>query len=207
MTDSRQKIVYLTETAILLALLLLLSLTPLGYLRIFVVEITLMMIPVIIGATVIGPLSGLILGTAFGITSFLQCVTGTSAFGAAIFAISPLFAAIVCIPTRMLAGFLPGLLYRVLSKKDKKGYYAAFLSALAGTLLNTLLFTGMLLLCYWNSDYIQNLAAGKHLLAFAAGFVGINGLVEAFAVTAVSGAVTVPLKRAIGRHNLSHPKG
>ena len=58
----RKKIVFLAEIAILAALVLLLSFTPLGYLRIGPLSLSLLMIPVAIGAVVMGPLAGAILG-------------------------------------------------------------------------------------------------------------------------------------------------
>ena len=54
----RKKIVFLAEVAILAALILLMSFTPLGYLRLPGLSVSLLMIPVAIGAVVVGPAAG-----------------------------------------------------------------------------------------------------------------------------------------------------
>lgn len=48
--------------AILAAIMLILAFTPLGYLKVGVIEISFMMVPAAVGAIVLGPLAGLILG-------------------------------------------------------------------------------------------------------------------------------------------------
>jgi uncharacterized membrane protein len=73
----------LTLLGLLTAVLLVMSFTPLGYLNIGPLAITLNTIPVAVGAIALGPTGGAILGGIFGITSFLQClgIGGTSAMG------------------------------------------------------------------------------------------------------------------------------
>ena len=60
--------------AMLSCILLVMSFTPLGYLPIGPLAISLNMIPVAIGAVALGPGGGAFLGAVFGITSCLQCV-------------------------------------------------------------------------------------------------------------------------------------
>ena len=60
--DTRQMV----TTAMLCAILLMMSFTPLGYLNIGPLAISFNMIPVDIGAIVLGPVGGLILGAVFG---------------------------------------------------------------------------------------------------------------------------------------------
>ena len=61
---------FLVELAVLIAIELLLEVTGLGYLKTGPLDFTIMQVPVIIGAIVLGPLAGAILGTVFGLTSF-----------------------------------------------------------------------------------------------------------------------------------------
>ena len=68
------------EMALLVAVILLLAFTPLGYIRTLGLEITLIVVPVTVGAVTLGPAAGAVLGAAFGITSFIQCF-GMSPFG------------------------------------------------------------------------------------------------------------------------------
>ena len=73
---NQKKLQDLTLTAVLAALVLLMSFTPLGYLKVGFVSITFLTIPVAIGAMVVGPGAGLFLGTLFGITSLIQAIMG-----------------------------------------------------------------------------------------------------------------------------------
>ena len=76
---------------LMVAILLLMAYTPLGYLNIGPLAITFNVIPVAISAIVLGPAGGAVAGAVFGITSCLQCigVGGSSAMGATLFAINP----------------------------------------------------------------------------------------------------------------------
>jgi uncharacterized membrane protein len=75
-------------TALLVAICLLLGLTPIGYIPIGAIEITLLCIPVIIGTVTEGLGVGLILGFFFGLTSFLQIFIKPTAFSQFIFSLS-----------------------------------------------------------------------------------------------------------------------
>lgn len=48
-------------------------LTPIGYLKLGPLELTLIMVPAIIGAVTLGPAAGAFLGLVFGASSFIQC--------------------------------------------------------------------------------------------------------------------------------------
>lgn len=76
------------------AILLLMAYTPLGYLNIGPLAVTFNVIPVAVAAITLGPAGGAIVGSVFGLTSFLQCigVGGTSAMGAVLFGINPVLA-------------------------------------------------------------------------------------------------------------------
>ena len=75
---------YLVEMALLVAIILLMAFTPIGYIKTAGLEITLIVVPVAVGAVTLGPTAGAILGGVFGITSFIQCF-GMSTFGVALF--------------------------------------------------------------------------------------------------------------------------
>ena len=68
------------------------------------------MVPVIVGAIVMGPASGAILGGVFGCISFWECF-GRSQFGAMLLGINPIYTFLVCVPTRILAGWLCGVAF------------------------------------------------------------------------------------------------
>ena len=148
----------LTVMAMLTAIIFLFGFTPIGYLKLGVIEITFLQIPVIIGALLYGWKAGALLGTMFGITSLIQCF-GMSPFGAMLLSINPLLTAFVCLVPRFLMGLCTGLIASAFKKDGKVNVVRSIVPSLAGALLNTLFFMTALILCFWNTDYIQGMAA------------------------------------------------
>lgn len=141
----------LTYTAVLIALILLLTFTPLGYPKLGPVEPTIMMIPVAIGAILLGPTYGAILGLTFGLSSFATCF-GYSAFGVALFTINPLATFVVCVLPRLLMGFLCGWIFRAVDSHGKHPLVASIVTSVSSALLNSVLFVSALLLFFRNVD-------------------------------------------------------
>lgn len=184
------KTIKMAQMAILIAVVLIMAFTPLGYLKTAGLEISLITIPVAIGAMVIGPTAGAVLGAVFGFTSFYQCF-GMSPFGAMLLSINPLYTFLVCVPTRILMGYLAGLLFKAFIKADKGNTVCYFVGGFMTAFLNTLFFMGILILFFWNTEYIQSLnAAGANAFMFVIAFVGINGVVEWIATTVAGGIVS-----------------
>ena len=175
-TNQPRPLVRMTETALLIALIALFSSLPL---KVFTLEFTLCTIPVVIGAILLGPGTGALLGGVFGLCSFAQCFGWffPSPFGAALVGINPWYTAIVCLVPRILMGWLCGWIAYWL--RGKKPVLAYGVSCLAGAVLNTVLFTGTLLALFGNTELILSLRGDAPLLAFVAVFVGVNGVVEA----------------------------
>lgn len=176
--------------AMLCAILLVMSFTPLGYLNIGPLAISLNMIPVGIAAITLGPMGGMVLGAVFGITSFLQCIGigGTSLMGSILFGINPFLAFIQRFVPRLLAGLLCGYLYLGVKKLTNRTA-AGFITGFSAALLNTVLFMSALVLLFGNTEYMQGLIGGQNILLFICGFVGINAVVEMLATTAVVGII------------------
>ena len=189
--DTRRMVIL----SLLGAVLLVMSWTPLGYLNIGPLAISLNMIPVAIAAVALGPSGGAILGAVFGITSALQCVGigGTSAMGVILFEINPLFAVLQRLIPRVLAGFLSGWICN-LARKFKPGL-CGFVTGFMASVLNTVLFMGALVLMFGSTEYLQDLMAGKNAIAFIFTFVGVNAVVEALAATAIVGTVCRALEK------------
>ena len=194
-----RRILRLTQLSVLVALLLIFGFTSIGYIKVGVIEITLNVIPVAIAAIVLGPSAGAICGAVFGLTSFWQAVSGMSAFGAALVAISPIYTLIICLIPRILEGLLTGLIFKGLSKVCKGNSVPCAVSSLCCPLLNTLLFVGSFLLLFSRTDFFASLysqSAANNILAFFAWFVGLNGAVEAAAGFVISSAASKALLTA-----------
>lgn len=195
------KTLKLAQTGILIAIMLVLHFTGIGYIKISLIELTIMMIPVIIGAITTGPAAGALLGGVFGLTSFIQCF-GTSAFGTLIFGINPILTAITCFIPRILTGFLVGLIFKALSKIDTTKLLSFAVSSLCGALLNTILFMTCVIVFFWNNTEFASAMttwglSTENLWKFLIAFVGVNGLIEAVVCFIVGAALAKAVVRFI----------
>ncbi len=172
-------------TAILVAIIFLLALTPFGYIKTLGLSIQLITIPVAVGTCVFGANVGLVLGLAFGLSSFVQAF-GLEPFGTMLFSINPVGTFIMCIIPRLLAGFLPG----IVGKKIQSLTIKSFVVPLLVAVLNTIFFMTLFVIFFWNTDFVQSLnSEGKNIIAFVIAFVGINGVVEWVSTTLIGGAI------------------
>ncbi len=204
MNKQHSRTLYLTQLGVLTAVLLLLEVTGLGMIKTLGLEMTILQVPVIVGAILLGPSGGAILGLVFGLVSFAECF-GKSPFGAELLAIQPFFTFLVCVPTRTLMGWCCGLIFRGLSRVIPKGksFLAFVLAALSGALLNTILFMGTLCLCFYHSDYIQSLVAfygASNFLMFIVLLVGVQGLIEALLCTVLGSGISKGVYHALYRN-------
>lgn len=207
--NKNTKTLRLVQLGLLIAVELIFAYTPLGYMKPAGLEITFLMVPVTIGAILLGPTAGAILGGVFGLTSFSTCF-GTSPFGAALLAINPFFTFLVCVGPRILAGWLGGVVFRTsnLGAKEKPREFSFALTALVTPLFNTLFFMTALVLCFYQTDYIQNIVnvlGASNPVSFVALFVGLQGLVEAAVCWLISGILCRALYPVLYRNTAAKP--
>lgn len=186
---SRSRTLYLVQLAILAAILIFLELTGIGFIKTLGLEFTIMTVPVIIGAIILGPGAGAVLGGIFGLTSFWQAVSGKSPFGVLLLNLDPLGAIMTTIPTRILMGLLCGLIFRALKKRMENVNLPYLIASLSGALLNTVFFMSVLILFYYQSQLLQDISqtlGTKSALTFIFSFVGVQGAIEAL-ISAILG--------------------
>ncbi|MEG1947101.1 MAG: ECF transporter S component [Lachnospiraceae bacterium] len=191
--------VYLVQMALLIAIILIMAFTPIGYIRTLGVDITLIVVPVAVGAVVLGPMAGTVLGAVFGLTSFIQCF-GMSPFGAVLLGINPIYTFIVCFVTRTIVGGLTGLIYQGLFKLKATRKLSVVITNLCCPLLNTVLVMGTLVLFFYQTSYIQGFADTLGVgnpVTFIVAFVGINGVIEATVCFVVGSAISHALKKVV----------
>ena len=204
MQKSRQQIWQLSCTGVLAALIILMTLTGIGYIPIGPLKLTLNTLPVAIGGAVLGPTAGLILGTVFGLTSFATCF-GMDAFGTVLMGISPIFTFLMCVLPRVLCGWLPALLRKWLQRYDRQQFWTTALSSGLTAGLNTLLFLGSLWL-YFGKD----LATDPNLINLLGGAVtsfvtvlvvlaGVNAIIEIGVNLVLGTAISKALLHVIRR--------
>lgn len=200
-TTRRPAIRRLTQLALLTAVQLVMTFTPLGLVPLGPINASLLTIPVAIGAMLLGPGAGAWLGFVFGFFSFLDALQGKSAMGAALFAVSPFRYALMAIGARVLMGVCAALIYRaVLRALPGREKTAAVLGGFSAPFLNTVFYMGAMVALFYGCDYVQDLAASKgvsNALAFIIAMVGVQAVVEWAVGCFVSAAVTVPLKKVV----------
>ncbi len=160
-------------------------------------SITFNMIPVAIAAIALGVRGGAVIGGAFGLISFLQCfgILGYSGMGAALAAVSPFLSFVQRFCSRLLVGIFTALVYKLLRKKVNV-HVSGVITGFAAAFLNTLLFMTSLVLLFGQTEYMQNLIAGRSVMAFIIASVGVNAVVEMIVAAVLTGAVSAALHRA-----------
>lgn len=187
---NHSKIVSLTTLGVLAALIVVMTFTPLGYLKVGALSITFLMIPVVIGAIIVGPVGGAVLGGVFGLTSFIQCF-GMDAFGTALADINVFYCAIMCFVSRILAGFLAGVVFRLVDKIDKSRVVSFGAASLTGALLNTVFFVFFLIVLFGRTEFVKSF--GDSVIAIIAALVSVNSIIESVVCLFVGAAISKAL--------------
>ena len=140
---------YMAMLAMLSAVLLVMGMTGIGFIPLPVIKATTMHIPVILGAVLLGPKAGIVLGAVFGLCSVWA---NTTTPGLLSFAFSPfmstegllgvlksLWIAVGC---RILFGFVAGLVWKIVKKVSSRDYIALPVTAVIATLCHTFFVMG-----------------------------------------------------------------
>lgn len=176
--DRTRKIVI---TGVLGAIAVLLGLTRLGFIPWFSgASLTIMAVPVIIGAVLEGPVVGALIGLIFGVFSMIQAAVAPNG-PTDVWFTDPLLSVL----PRLFIGPVAWLVWKALSRWPVAGLIAA---GLAGSLTNTILVLGVIGL--------------KGYLPFAAlaAIAGTNGLPEAGLNALITLAVVAAWRQfAIGK--------
>jgi uncharacterized membrane protein len=135
----------LTATSLMIALTLILGLTPIGFLTLpFIgIEVTLLCIPVIIGTVILGWRQGLLLGLVFALTSLYKGLTAPPALLAPLLKYPLALYPSIFIP-RLLIPLAAWGAYKATSRLPKA--VGLGITVAVGSLTNTILFLGMVFL-------------------------------------------------------------
>lgn len=184
-------------TALFIALILLLGLTPVGMIPLGFINISILGVPVVLGTLLLGLKCGLIFGFTFGTISALSAfgIYGTpSALAGALVAANPLLALLMCYVPRLLIPVVAWLVHRLVSRSLPGRPAAIVAAAVAGSLTNTVLYLGLMLLFY----VITGINSEK-VLALIGGIGLIAGSLEAVA----NALITTPILTALRK--VQHP--
>lgn len=190
----------LTLTAMFVAIELLMWLIGLGQVPVGPLNMSFLTVPVAVGAILLGPSMGTILGAAFGLTSLLDAITGKSLMTSTFFAQQPFATILLCVGTRVLMGAFTGWLFKVLRHGEKPAVWKYYLGAIAAPLSNTCFFMGYICLVFYQTEFVQNLVAAKgaaNPLMFVVLLVGVQGLIEAAVCCLIGGSVAKGVAHAV----------
>ena len=150
----------ITALSILLALVIVLQ-TFGGAINIGPVQLNFTLIPIALGAILLGPIAGLILGFACGVVVAVQVILGLVPFYVLIWTETPVVALLTCVIKTTVAGFVSGLVYKLLVKKNR--YFAVFVAAALVPIINTGLF---IVGCLGMWPVMVQMAGGTNILGF-----------------------------------------
>lgn len=125
-------------------------------------SISLVLIPIVLGAAMYGPAAGALLGAAFGVIVYINCVTGADPGGAMVFQADPILCFVVVLGKGILAGFASGMVYKLF--KQKNPYLAIICAAIICPIVNTGIFVICMLLFF--IEVLSSWAAGGNIVGY-----------------------------------------
>lgn len=141
------------------------------------VSISLVLIPIVLGAALFGPGAGALLGATFGVVVFINCVTGADPGGQMVFQANPVLCFLVVMGKGVLSGLASVCIYRLVKKKDAAGYKAMLCAAAICPVVNT----GVFILCMLTffHSVLEAWSAGGGVAAFIlSGLILVNFIPE-----------------------------
>lgn len=193
----------LATLAMLIGILLVMGMTGIGLIPLPLIKATTMHIPVILGAVLLGPSAGMILGGVFGLCSMWANTTAPSLLS---FAFSPfmsqegLVGAVksvwIALGCRILLGLIAGLLWKALKKFNLNDLAALPITAAIATICHTVLVMGSIYILLAQQYAEAKNVAVTAVFGLVMGTVTASGIPEAIAaaiLVTVLGKVLIPL--------------
>lgn len=177
---------YMATLAMFCGILLVMGATGIGFIPLPVIKATTMHIPVILGAVLLGPAAGAVLGGVFGLCSIWA---NTTSPGLLAFAFSPfmtteglpgvlksLWIALGC---RILLGVIAGWLWKGMKRVLKQDYLALPVTAAIATICHTILVMGSIYLLLAQQYAQAKNVAITAVFGLVMGTVTASGIPEA----------------------------
>lgn len=166
----------ITFLAILIAIVILFQVFG-SYIKIGATNFSLVLVPIVLGGILLGELAGLILGFVFSLTVFLMGLVGADVFTNYLIMNAPIQTVILIFAKGCLAGYIPALAYKFISKKNS--YLATFISSVLAPVINTGLFILLAALLLKNTLVAGDFTDADGIMYFLIiGCAGINFIVE-----------------------------
>lgn len=177
---------WLVSVALMAAIVIVLANTPLGMIQLPVIKATTVHIPVIIGAILLGPMAGGILGFVFGVCSL---ISNTMAPTLLSFAFSPFMSTTgipgaikaiwVSVGCRILIGVAAGWIWILFKKVKLNQIIALVLTGFLGSMVNTVTVMGSIYLLFAQQYAQAKEVAVTAVWGLVMGTVTASGIPEA----------------------------
>ena len=191
-----QKIKRMAGIALLMAMVVVLQFVSSMIPAVGGFTISLVLIPIVLGAAVFGPKAGAVLGATFGVIVYINCVTGADPGGAMVFNANPVICFLVVLGKGILAGLAAGFVYKLL--KNKNAYVAMLCAAVVCPVVNTGVFvTGMLLFFV---DILEAWADGASVAAYILGGLAVFNFLPELAINVVFSPAGQRIAHTIEKH-------
>lgn len=206
MNKTKKDTRWLTSVALMAAIVILLANTPLGMIQLPIIKATTVHIPVIVGAILLGPLAGAVLGGVFGVCSL---ISNTMAPTLLSFAFSPFMsmagfpgaikAVWISIGCRIMIGVIAGWFW-ILMKKLKVNHLIALpVTGFVGSMVNTVFVMGSIYILLAR-EYAQVKNVGvEAVLGLVMGTVTASGIPEAIAAAVLVAVIGKVLLKVIAK--------
>lgn len=186
--NTRKKLYNMVLLALFAGLIFLMGQTPLGLIPLGFCNVTLLVIPVAVGTLYMGWKNGLILGATFAATSLLSALTKPSALVATLMGASPALAIVMTVLPRLCIPLVIHGVNKLLGRL--KPALAAAIASACGSLTNTVLYLGLMLLFYILCG-IDNTTVLTTIAAVAGG----AGPLEAIAAAIIAPPILTALRK------------
>lgn len=210
MKQKKQDTRWMASVALMAAIVIVLANTPLGMIQLPIIKATTVHIPVIIGAILLGPKAGAILGFVFGMCSLLSNTMAPTLLS---FAFSPflsttgipgaLKAIWVSVGCRILIGIAAGWLWILLSKLKVNQTISLPVVGFVGSMVNTVAVMGSIYFLF-----AQQYAEAKEVAITAVwglimGTITASGIPEAIAAAVLALALGKVLFKVFKTTNIA----
>ena len=156
-------------------------------------SISLVLVPIAVGAALYGQAAGAVLGGAFGIVVLVSCINGTDPGGNMLFAANPAFTSVLCLLKGMFAGYAAGFVYKIVSKRND--YLGVVCAAFICPIVNTGIFIISMIFIY--REILLAWAGDSDFLYYAfISVAGVNFLLE-LSVNVIFSPAIVRIVRAV----------
>ena len=197
MNQEKKDTSWMVSVALMAAIVILLANTPLGMIQLPIIKATTVHIPVIIGAIILGPLAGAILGGVFGVCSLISNTMTPTLLS---FAFSPflsttgivgaLKAIWISLGCRILIGIAAGWLWILFKKIKFNQIVALIITGFVGSMVNTIAVMGSIYLLFAQQYAQVKEVAITAVWGFVMGTITASGIPEAIAAAILVTIVT-----------------